>query len=47
VDGAEAGVTPRLVTVGAGKHILSFSKEGFKAGDFPSKSAPTTSLVEA
>jgi hypothetical protein len=35
VDGTEAGVTPRLITVGPGKHLLSFSKEGFKAGDFP------------
>ncbi len=35
VDGTQAGVTPRLITVGAGKHILTFSKEGFKAGDFP------------
>jgi hypothetical protein len=35
VDGAEAGVTPRLITIGAGKHTLTFSKEGFKAGDFP------------
>lgn len=35
VDGTEAGVTPRLITVGAGKHILTFSKEGFKSGDFP------------
>jgi hypothetical protein len=35
VDGIEAGVTPRLVTVGAGKHTLTFNKEGFKAGDFP------------
>lgn len=35
VDGAEAGVTPRLITVGAGKHTLTFSKEGFRTGDFP------------
>ncbi|HMG86833.1 MAG TPA: PEGA domain-containing protein [Terracidiphilus sp.] len=35
VDGVEAGVTPRLITVGAGKHALAFSKEGFKAGEFP------------
>jgi hypothetical protein len=35
VDGTEAGTTPRLITVGAGKHTLSFSKEGFKAGEFP------------
>ena len=35
VDGVQAGVTPRLITVGAGKHTLTFSKEGFKAGEFP------------
>ena len=35
VDGTEAGVTPRLITIGPGKHTLTFSKEGFKAGDFP------------
>ncbi len=35
VDGTEVGVTPRLITVGAGRHILSFSKGGFKTGDFP------------
>lgn len=35
VDGAEMGVTPRLINVGIGRHTLSFSKEGFKAGDFP------------
>jgi hypothetical protein len=35
VDGTETGITPRLVNVGPGKHTLTFSKEGFKAGDFP------------
>jgi hypothetical protein len=35
IDGSEAGVTPRLINVGPGKHTLTFSKEGFKAGDFP------------
>jgi hypothetical protein len=35
VDGAEAGTTPRMITVGAGKHTLTFSKEGFAAGNFP------------
>jgi len=35
VDGTETGVTPRLINVGPGKHTLTFSKEGFKAGDFP------------
>jgi hypothetical protein len=35
VDGIEAGTTPRMITVGAGKHTLSFSKEGFSTGNFP------------
>jgi len=40
VDGVAAGPTPRLITVGAGKHILTFSKDGFKAGDFPLEIGP-------
>jgi len=35
VDGVEAGTTPRMITVGVGKHALTFSKEGFAAGNFP------------
>ncbi|MDR3742256.1 MAG: PEGA domain-containing protein [Terracidiphilus sp.] len=35
VDGMAAGTTPRMITVGAGKHTLTFSKEGFVAGNFP------------
>jgi hypothetical protein len=35
LDGVAVGVTPRLITVGAGKHTLTFSKEGFRSGDFP------------
>jgi len=35
VDGVEAGTTPRMVTAGVGKHTLTFSKEGFAAGNFP------------
>jgi hypothetical protein len=35
VDGNEVGTTPRMITVGVGKHILTFSKEGFAAGNFP------------
>lgn len=35
VDGAEAGVTPRTINVGIGRHILNFSKEGFNSGNFP------------
>lgn len=35
VDGAEVGTTPKIVEVGAGKHKLEFSKEGFNPGTFP------------
>ena len=35
VDGTEVGNTPRMITVGPGKHTLTFSKEGFVAGNFP------------
>jgi hypothetical protein len=35
VDGTAAGSTPRVITVGAGHHILTFSKEGFTTGNFP------------
>jgi hypothetical protein len=35
VDGTEVGMTPRLINVGIGKHILTFTKEGFSAGNFP------------
>lgn len=35
VDGKPAGVTPRMITIGAGHHTLTFSKEGFNNGAFP------------
>ncbi len=35
VDGAEVGITPKLVQVGVGKHVLAFTKEGFNPGKFP------------
>jgi hypothetical protein len=35
VDGAQAGPTPRLITVGVGHHTLTFTKEGFNNGAFP------------
>jgi hypothetical protein len=35
LDGKEMGTTPRMIYVGAGKHTLSFSKEGFADGNFP------------
>lgn len=35
LDGTEVGTTPRMITVGVGKHTLTFSKEGFTDGNFP------------
>jgi hypothetical protein len=35
VDGTDAGTTPRMISVGAGHHILTFSKDGFNTGSFP------------
>jgi len=35
VDGTEAGVTPKVVRVSPGKHMLEFIKEGFNSGHFP------------
>jgi hypothetical protein len=35
LDGNEVGTTPRMIYVGAGKHTLTFSKEGFTDGNFP------------
>ncbi len=35
VDGNQVGTTPRMITVGAGHHTLTFTKEGFVAGAFP------------
>ncbi|MGP8252422.1 MAG: PEGA domain-containing protein [Terracidiphilus sp.] len=35
VDGTDAGTTPRMISVGAGHHILNFSKDGFNTGNFP------------
>ena len=35
LDGTDQGTTPRVIKLGVGKHTLSFSKEGFIAGDFP------------
>jgi hypothetical protein len=40
VDGVEAGATPKLINVGAGKHILAFSKDGFRSGTFPLEIGP-------
>ncbi len=35
LDGTETGTTPRVINVGVGKHILTFLKEGFTAGNYP------------
>ncbi len=40
VDGVDAGVTPKMISVGIGKHELGFSKEGFNAGTFPLEIGP-------
>jgi hypothetical protein len=39
-DGVEIGMTPKLVQVGVGKHMLEFSKEGFNRGHFPLEIGP-------
>ena len=40
VDGNESGVTPKLVRVTVGKHLLEFTKEGFSVGKFPFEIGP-------
>ncbi|MGP8184588.1 MAG: PEGA domain-containing protein [Terracidiphilus sp.] len=40
LDGAEQGPTPRLISVGPGKHTLTFSREGFMTGTFPLEIGP-------
>lgn len=40
LDGTEQGPTPRLISVGPGKHTLTFSKEGFLTGTFPLEIGP-------
>jgi PEGA domain len=40
VDGVEAGTTPKLVQLTAGKHSLGFVKEGFNTGTFPLEIGP-------
>lgn len=40
VDGNEMGITPKLISVGIGKHTLEFSKEGFNTGHFPLEIGP-------
>jgi PEGA domain len=40
VDGNDAGTTPRVIHVTAGRHELEFSKEGFNPGKFPFELGP-------
>lgn len=40
LDGAEVGITPKIVKVAVGKHTLEFSKEGFNPGTFPFEIGP-------
>lgn len=40
IDGAEAGVTPKIIQVTPGKHLLEFTKDGFGAGHFPLEITP-------
>jgi hypothetical protein len=40
VDGQEAGVTPKQVELGIGKHMLTFSREGYHDGSFPMEVGP-------
>lgn len=40
IDGQPAGITPKIVQVSPGKHILEFNKEGFNTGTFPLEVAP-------
>lgn len=40
IDGQPAGITPKVVQVAPGKHLLEFSKEGFNVGKFPLEVGP-------
>jgi hypothetical protein len=40
IDGMPSGTTPKIAQVAPGKHILTFSKEGFNSGTFPMEIAP-------
>jgi hypothetical protein len=35
VDGQDAGVTPKMVSLAVGTHVLEFSKEGYATGSTP------------
>jgi hypothetical protein len=40
VDGIAAGITPKIIQVAPGKHVLEFRKESFTAGQFPLEITP-------
>src|ERR1035438_159648 len=40
IDGTGAGTTPKIVQVAPGKHVLTFTKEGFTPGTFPLETTP-------
>jgi hypothetical protein len=40
LDGEDVGITPKIVRVAVGKHVLEFSKEGFNPGKFPFEIGP-------
>lgn len=40
IDGTPSGTTPKIAQVAPGKHILTFSREGFNSGTFPMEIAP-------
>jgi PEGA domain len=40
LDQTEMGTTPKIINVGIGKHILTFTKEGFTAGTYPLEISP-------
>jgi PEGA domain len=40
LDGADIGITPKIVRIAVGKHVLDFTKEGFNPGKFPFEIGP-------
>ena len=40
LDGVPVGTTPKVAQVTPGKHLLTFSKEGFNTGHFPLETTP-------
>lgn len=40
LDGKEIGTTPKVAEVSLGKHMLTFSKEGYNTGQFPLEMGP-------